>query len=91
MRTSRNTVASCNGLPIPRLRYARGEDSTHRKRLDDYVASQTVLQNVNNPSGSLTTGGLGEPKFEIDLTAFTGSWGRPQRGMYVSLPISCLF
>ncbi|KAH6911528.1 glucoamylase [Coprinopsis sp. MPI-PUGE-AT-0042] len=59
--------------------YARGEDSTHRKRLDDYVAAQTILQNVNNPSGSLTTGGLGEPKFEIDLTAFTGSWGRPQR------------
>jgi hypothetical protein len=23
--------------------------------------------------------GLGEPKFNVDETAFTGSWGRPQR------------
>ena len=34
---------------------------------------------MSNPSGGLTTGGLGEPKFNVDGTAFTGQWGRPQR------------
>ncbi|KAJ5737957.1 Glucoamylase [Penicillium malachiteum] len=46
----------------------------------NYVSAQAVLQNVSNPSGTLEDGtGLGEPKFEIDLNPFTGSWGRPQR------------
>ncbi|KAJ5389659.1 Glucoamylase [Penicillium cataractarum] len=46
----------------------------------NYVSSQAVLQNVSNPSGTLQDGsGLGEPKFEIDLNPFSGSWGRPQR------------
>ncbi|KAG6866205.1 hypothetical protein C0991_007230 [Blastosporella zonata] len=44
-----------------------------------YVAAQTIIQQVSNPSGTVSTGGLGEPKFNIDETAFTGSWGRPQR------------
>lgn len=47
--------------------------------IEDYVGSQAVLQGVSNPSGTLSTGGLGEPKFNIDETAYTGSWGRPQR------------
>jgi len=34
---------------------------------------------VSNPSGTVKTGGLGEPKFNIGGSAFTGSWGRPQR------------
>lgn len=35
---------------------------------------------MSNPSGSLSDGtGLGEAKYNIDLTAFTGAWGRPQR------------
>lgn len=35
---------------------------------------------MSNPSGDLPSGaGLGEPKFNADGTAFTGSWGRPQR------------
>lgn len=35
---------------------------------------------VPNPSGDLSDGaGLGEPKFNVDETAFTGAWGRPQR------------
>ncbi|KAF7314538.1 Glucoamylase [Mycena kentingensis (nom. inval.)] len=45
----------------------------------DYIKAQTTLQQVSNPSGTVTTGGLGEPKFNIDLTAFTEPWGRPQR------------
>lgn len=46
----------------------------------DFVSSQAHIQGVSNPSGSLSNGaGLGEPKFYVDETAFTGSWGRPQR------------
>ncbi|KAF9562600.1 glucoamylase G2 [Agrocybe pediades] len=59
--------------------YTRGEDNNLRSLIDAYVWSQTRLQQVSNPSGTVTTGGLGEPKFNIDLTAYTGSWGRPQR------------
>lgn len=44
-----------------------------------YVSAQADLQTVKNPSGSLWDGGLNEPKFHVDGTAFTGSWGRPQR------------
>lgn len=46
----------------------------------NYVDSQAILQTVSNPSGQLSDGtGLGEPKFNVDETAFTGAWGRPQR------------
>ncbi|WVQ79280.1 hypothetical protein IAT38_001376 [Cryptococcus sp. DSM 104549] len=44
-----------------------------------YIESQAKLQVGVNPSGGLTTGGLNEPKFNVNGTAFTGSWGRPQR------------
>lgn len=54
-------------------------DANLRQLLDDYAAAQAQLQGVSNPSGGPTTGGLGEPKFNVDKTAFTGSWGRPQR------------
>jgi glucoamylase len=43
------------------------------------VSAQAYLQGVSNPSGDPTTGGLGEPKFNVNRTAFTGPWGRPQR------------
>jgi glucoamylase len=54
-------------------------DTSLRQKLDDFVSAQAYLQGVSNPSGDPTTGGLGEPKFHVDRTAFTGSWGRPQR------------
>ncbi|KAL1746198.1 glycoside hydrolase family 15 and carbohydrate-binding module family 20 [Schizophyllum fasciatum] len=54
-------------------------DSSLKTVLDQFVASQDKVQHVDNPSGSYTSGGLGEPKFNIDLSAFTGAWGRPQR------------
>ncbi|TFK24931.1 glucoamylase [Coprinopsis marcescibilis] len=59
--------------------FTRGEDPSLRKNIDDFVASQAQLQTVSNPSGTISTGGLGEPKFNIDLTQYTGAWGRPQR------------
>lgn len=48
--------------------------------IQNFVSSQAHLQTVSNPSGDLSNGeGLGEPKFHVDMTEFTGSWGRPQR------------
>ncbi|AQZ13223.1 SGA1 (YIL099W) [Zygosaccharomyces parabailii] len=49
-----------------------------------YLNNSAVLQRVPNPSGQGVGGsdpqlkGLGEPKFEVDSSAFTGNWGRPQ-------------
>ncbi|KAI9677236.1 MAG: hypothetical protein M1822_008185 [Bathelium mastoideum] len=54
-------------------------DTLLRSTIDNYVAAQKTIQQINNPSGGPTTGGLGEPKFNVDETAFTGAWGRPQR------------
>ncbi|EON64555.1 hypothetical protein W97_03788 [Coniosporium apollinis CBS 100218] len=59
-------------------RFIAGDQSLKAK-IDDYVSAQAYLQTVSNPSGRPETGGLGEPKFNVDRTAFTGSWGRPQR------------
>ncbi|GLB37373.1 putative 1,4-alpha-D-glucan glucohydrolase [Lyophyllum shimeji] len=59
--------------------YTLGLDTSLRSQIDNYVAAQKIIQQVSNPSGTVSTGGLGEPKFNIDETAFTGAWGRPQR------------
>jgi glucoamylase len=59
-------------------RFINGDKSLKQK-IDDYVSAQAYLQGVSNPSGGPDSGGLGEPKFEVDRTAFTGPWGRPQR------------
>ncbi|KIM43275.1 carbohydrate-binding module family 20 protein [Hebeloma cylindrosporum] len=47
-------------------RFTRGEDGTLRTSIDQYIAAQASLQQVSNPSGSVSTGGLGEAKFNID-------------------------
>ncbi|KAG8752553.1 hypothetical protein FRC14_006949, partial [Serendipita sp. 396] len=60
-------------------RFTGGRDSTLRTTIDNYVASSARIQQVSNPSGTVSTGGLGEPKFLISEAAFTGGWGRPQR------------
>lgn len=55
-------------------------DAPLQKQIQNYISAQAKLQTVSNPSGDLSNGaGLGEPKFDADGTAFTGSWGRPQR------------
>jgi glucoamylase len=63
--------------------FTSGQDPSLRGLIDDFVNAEASLQYVCNPSGTVNTGGLGEPKFNIDGTAFTGSWGRPQRGLSV--------
>ncbi|CAJ2511113.1 Uu.00g067380.m01.CDS01 [Anthostomella pinea] len=61
-------------------RFANSYDATLQTEITNYITAQAKLQTVSNPSGSLSDGtGLGEPKFNVDLSAFTGSWGRPQR------------
>lgn len=47
--------------------------------IQQYISAQAKVQTISNPSGDLSTGGLGEPKFNVNETAFTGPWGRPQR------------
>ncbi|KAJ7134910.1 glycoside hydrolase family 15 protein [Mycena epipterygia] len=59
--------------------YTSGKDTTLLGHIHDFVTAESILQQVSNPSGNLTSGGLGEPKFNVDETAFTESWGRPQR------------
>ncbi|RDB14710.1 hypothetical protein Hypma_016313 [Hypsizygus marmoreus] len=59
--------------------YTLGQDNTLRSLIDDFVGAETILQQVSNPSGTVLTGGLGEPKFKISLEPFTDGWGRPQR------------
>jgi glucoamylase len=60
--------------------YTMSQDASLWTLIDQFVNSKAKIQLITNPSGSITTGGLGEPKFNIDELAFTGSWGRPQRG-----------
>ncbi len=61
-------------------RFTHSYDGNLQKLIQEYIAAQAKLQGVSNPSGSLSNGaGLAEPKFNVDLSAFTGPWGRPQR------------
>ncbi|KAF8906144.1 glucoamylase [Mucidula mucida] len=61
--------------------YTLGLDTSAsiRSKIDQFVSAEATQQHVSNPSGDVSSGGLGEPKFNIDLSAFTGAWGRPQR------------
>lgn len=65
--------------------FTLGYDSSLRGQIDNFFSAEASLQYVCNPSGSVSTGGLGEPKFNIDGTAFPFSWGRPQRGLLMVL------
>ena len=61
--------------------FTRGQDISLFGLINNFLTAEAALQQVTNPSGTVATGGLGEPKFNIDGSAFTGSWGRPQRGL----------
>lgn len=52
-----------------------GEDVSLRGKIDQFFESQKRIQQVSNPSGTVLNGGLAEPKFHIDESAFTGCWG----------------
>lgn len=56
--------------------FNNGYNATLQSEIQNYIVAQAIQQGVSNPSGSLSDGtGLGEPKFNVDLTEFTGSWG----------------
>ncbi|KAI0304306.1 glucoamylase [Multifurca ochricompacta] len=59
--------------------FTLGQDPSLRGQIDNFFTAEAALQQVSNPSGTISTGGLAEPKYNIDGTAFTGPWGRPQR------------
>lgn len=44
----------------------------------DFITMNAKLQHTANPSGAFETGGLGEPKFNVDGSPFEADWGRPQ-------------
>lgn len=54
-------------------------DSSLQIQIQNYITAQAKLQTVSTPSGGLSSGGLAEPKYNADGSAFTGAWGRPQR------------
>ncbi|KAI0381488.1 carbohydrate-binding module family 20 protein [Hypomontagnella monticulosa] len=61
-------------------RFAYSYDAGLQTQIQNYIVSQSKLQTVSNPSGGLSDGkGLGEAKYHVDLSAYTGGWGRPQR------------
>lgn len=61
-------------------RLIANDDKTLIPTIEAYVKVQLTLQHISNPSGNFSDlSGLGEPKFNINATAFTGDWGRPQR------------
>jgi glucoamylase len=64
-------------------RFVTTGDTVLEDTVKSFVSSQATLQRVDNPSGNIATGGLGEPKFNVDMTAFTGDWGRPQVRCYL--------
>ncbi|KAH7157095.1 putative glucoamylase GMY1 [Dactylonectria macrodidyma] len=61
-------------------RFTNNYDAGLQTHIQQYIASQAKLQGVSNPSGSLSDGsGLGEAKYYVDMSPYTGGWGRPQR------------
>ncbi|KAF7298019.1 Glucoamylase [Mycena chlorophos] len=59
--------------------YRSGDNLELKPLIEQFIQAETKLQSVANPSGNISSGGLGEPKFNADMSAFTGAWGRPQR------------
>jgi glucoamylase len=47
-----------------------GEGGGVRALIDEWVSAEGNFQNVQNPSGGVGTGGLGEPKFYVNETAW---------------------
>jgi glucoamylase len=58
--------------------FNKEEQQRYSKLMFDYVDFSRRNQLTANPSGGPSDGGLGEPKFNVDGSAFTKGWGRPQ-------------
>lgn len=58
-------------------RFTHSYDANLQNLIQEYIAAEARLQGVSNLSGSLSDGsGLAEPKFNVDLSTFTGPWGK---------------
>ncbi|OQE13111.1 hypothetical protein PENFLA_c054G09582 [Penicillium flavigenum] len=54
-------------------------NSSLEELIQQYITTSAKMQTVSNLSGDLSDGaGLGEPKYNINVTAFNEPWGRPQ-------------
>ena len=49
--------------------------------IDASISAGATIQQITNTGGIVDKSGLGEPKFNIDGSAFA-PWGRPQQGVY---------
>jgi glucoamylase len=58
--------------------YRDTEPKLSRETLKDYVIFSRKNQTTYNPSEEIYGRQIGEPKFEIDGSAFVEGWGRPQ-------------
>jgi hypothetical protein len=47
---------------VLRFRYTTGQDKTLLGLIQNFITAESNLQEVSNPSGTISTGGLGEPK-----------------------------
>lgn len=52
--------------------YKKTQDPVYFQYIINYLENESKLQNLE------TICGLGEPKYNIDCTAYMGDWGRPQ-------------
>ncbi|MCO5555750.1 hypothetical protein L7F22_009295 [Adiantum nelumboides] len=57
----------------------------------DFAKMSIKLQHTANRSGTFQTGGIGEPKFNVDGSSFEDDWGRPQNDGPALRAISMLF
>lgn len=58
-------------------RFTNQFDYGLQSHIHEYIATSAKIQGISNPAGSLADGsGLGEAKFQVDITAFTGAWGK---------------
>ena len=62
----------------PELNLVVGSKQQLDKFFDDYAAFTYSNQRTQTPSAQYDDSNLGEPKFNVDGSAFTGPWGRPQ-------------
>ncbi|KAI8069295.1 Six-hairpin glycosidase-like protein [Gongronella butleri] len=57
------------------------DQALYKQKMLDWISFEQYLQGNTNPTVSITGNildNVGEPKFNVDGSAFTGGWGRPQ-------------
>jgi glucoamylase len=80
MRTDFSTWTRDSALTFKALieRFIDGDEGLGPD-INRYISAQAYIQGIPSLSGNPESGGLGEPRYNIDRTAFMSGWGRPQR------------